>query len=241
MPRGKKDEITVQRDAVHLLVRHYKSQLEWHSITYQIEAVIFNECKMGKGRADGLIVARLADESIFTASVEAKSFRTLRNLEPTPLNKKRINHALVVGVTIFLLVFTTGWLLSDSFFWKWSFPLLMFFVGGSTFYGFMSENRRYRPIHVINQIKCYPANDKWIAIPSDTYNQLVAKNTQKPLLKDCRKEGIGLIQIRPGFQSSILLEPKTTWNQKSQYLDCYRKGRQLLKRLNDEVINSQFK
>ena len=88
MPRGRLNEKTVQRAAVAWLLTSCVEELDVVSIIPALEVGVSKKSKLGYGRADGLVVARLKNNSIFIAAIEAKSGKTRRNIQPNYRDKK---------------------------------------------------------------------------------------------------------------------------------------------------------
>lgn len=238
MPRGRLNETTVQRIAVDWLSSYYENKPEVCAVVSALEAGVSKNHKLGNGRADGLIVAELLDGTIFTASLEAKSKRTYRNISPRYLNEKWVLHALFFGLVMLVLVAVLGWILADHWFWKWIFPLMVFVISVVAYLILTFDNKHYRPIDVINQVKRYPANEQWIALSTDAYN-LLLQDKQQSLLKDCRKEGIGLIRVSSERKVTLMEVPKSKNMPKgySDFLSCYAKGRKMRNRLEAKRLN----
>ncbi len=188
--------------------------------------------KLGRGRADGLIVALLSDDSVYTASLEAKSSKTLFNIIPSHKDEEWLLHALLVGLVGLILTEIIGqWL--GGWFLVWVVPVLAFILVGFAYLVITSEHSHYQSIDVIAQVKDYPANEQWIAISTDAYNQLGAE--QETLYKDCQKEGIGLMRISAGEQATLLNapEPKNLPKGYQDFLVCYARGKSVRKKLQE--------
>ena len=74
---------------------------------------------------------------------------------------------------------------------------------------------------MIAQVNRYPANDRWIAISTDAYNQLGAEG--EALHRDCHKQGIGLLRVSSGGKVTILScpTPQPLPNGYNDFLSCY--------------------
>lgn len=233
MPKGRLNEKTVQKAAVAWLERYYlDAKPDIVAITSGQEAVVRKRDKLGDGRDDGLVAARLADGSIFTASLEAKSSRTFHNISPSYRDGRWFLHALLVGIAAAGIAAYAGWTYSDHWFWQWAFPILLFVIAGFAFMALTWDHKYYRPIDVIGQVKRYPANEQWIALPTDAFNQL-NREQQQSFLKDVRREGIGFLRVSPGSRVVPVEVPEynPTPNSYADFLSCYAREKGLREKL----------
>lgn len=129
VPCGRLNEKYVQRVAIEYLVAHYRSVLDTQAVVAEPEAVVSAKTKLGSGRADGLVIAQLSDETIYTVTVEAKSARTLSRIRHWYRDEDRdwVLHALLVGGFGLIVAAVVGWSVG-TWFWMWVFPALIFLV-----------------------------------------------------------------------------------------------------------------
>lgn len=233
MPRGRLNERYVQCIAVEWLAKRYQSTLGTRAVVAEIEVVVSAKTKLGRGRADGLIVAQLSDGMIYTASVEAKSARTLSSLSwwYRDDDKQWLLHSLLVGGLGLMVAGVIGWSIG-TWFWTFVFPILTFFVVGFVYLLLTVERYRSQTIDVISQAKRYPANEQWVALSSDAYNDL-GRDFQQALHTNCQKEGIGLIQVRSGANVTPLetAKPKALPKGYTDFLVCYARSATMRQRL----------
>jgi hypothetical protein len=85
---------------------------------------------------------------------------------------------------------------------------------------------------VIHQVKRYPANEQWLAISSDAYNQLT-HDGQAKLRADCRRDGIGLLRVSAGARVTILetTTPKSTPYGLPDFLALYARENDIRRKL----------
>jgi hypothetical protein len=235
MPSGNLSERYVKKAAVNWLLDYYKQQPNVQVVISETEVRIKSNTKFGSGRADGLIVAKLLDGTIHTASVEAKSSKTLFNLSAFYEDDKWLLHAILVGVIGLILAGIIGWFIG-GWFWVWAFPLLVFILTGFAYLLVTADFSHYRPVDVIAQVRRYPANEQWIALSTDVYNQLGTEG-QRILHKDCQKKGIGLMRISSGGKVISLEIPKPQNLPKGykDFLTCYARAEIIQKRLQEKV------
>ena len=222
----------VKDAAIKWLTCYYEQKQGVQVILPEKEVGVSAKSKLGRGRADGLIVALLSDNSVYTASVEAKSSKTFFNIIPFYKDEKWLLHAIIVGVIGLILAEIIGqWL--GGWFLIWLLPVLVFILVGFAYLAITSQHSHYRPIDVIAQVKDYPANEQWIALSADAYNQIGAE--QETLHKDCHKEGIGLIRISSGKKVTLLSSPKSK-NPPKGYQDfftCYARKKSIRQKLQE--------
>ena len=235
MPRGYLSEKHVQRVAVNWLASHFQSWSDAKAIVSEMEVVVDAQTKFGRGRADGLVALQLSDGSVYTAALEAKSARTLRNVSLQYRDGRWVLHALFAGVLGLLLAGLVGWYI-DTWFFRWAFPAVAFFGVSVAYLLFTAEHSKYRPIDVIQQVKRYPANESWVGISADAYNMLYPEE-QDALHADCRKEGIGLLRVQSAAHVTLLEEPLPRRAPKgyADFLACYARSKVIRQKLRIEA------
>lgn len=222
MPRGRLNEKHVQRVAVDHLTLHYQARDDALAVVGEIETVVRAGIKAGSGRADGLVVSQRRDGTIYTAALEAKSSRTLLNISPWYDDERWILHAILAGGFGILAAILAGWYVG-SWIWMSIFTVVGFFGVGFAYLLVTREHNRYRLIDVVQQVKRYPANEQWIAISSDAYNLLGPQ--QETLRLCCRREGIGLLQVRSINSAQHLEAARPRVNKKRmEFLEFYARS-----------------
>lgn len=224
MPRGKLSEKYVQREAVNWLASYYMSKVSIRKVDTYFEKRVKEGCLYGLGRADGLIVILHEDERVYTASVEAKSFKTRWEISEGHDDIKLMIHGVLIGtlgliMAVFIGRSVGGW------FNKLIFPFLVFIGSAMAYIISTGGSLRYRSPHVIWQVLNYPANDSWIAVSTDVYNTL--SNNDKQILRSvCRRKKVGLIRVSSGKRVCILENPVGRRIPKylNDFLDCYSDG-----------------
>ena len=93
----------------------------------------------------------------------------------------------------------------------------------------------YRPFSVVKQALGYPANEKWIALSTDAYNQMY-DDEMFSLHQDCKKEGIGLIRVSAGKRVTLLEHPVSNVVPAGHedFLTCYARAASI----RDEIARS---
>ena len=85
----------------------------------------------------------------------------------------------------------------------------------------------FSAIAVIDQVKRYPAHERWIALPSE---RSLSKYAEAVMVR-CTREGIGLLSVRRGGEAQILVEPRRQVIRSRNWLTEYKRGAELEDRL----------
>jgi len=221
----------VQKATLKRLATQYEQKHNIKAVVSETEVGVKKVSKLGDGRADGLIVAKRSDGVIYTVSLEAKSSKTIFNINPFYKDEKWLFHTVLAGVVGLILAGIIGWP-SGNWFWMWVFPLIVFVIICFVFVIITYDFSYYRPIDVISQIKRYPADEQWIAVSTDVYNQL-SNEIRRSLHKDCQKQGIGLIRVSAGERIKFLEKAKPQKLPKGyeDFLECYAREDSLRQKL----------
>src|SRR5215212_12174449 len=110
MPRGRLNEKHVQRVALEQLALRYESKAGVQAVVAEPEVRVSKHSKLGFGRADGLVASLMPDGTVYTATLEAKSARTLPNIMLRYGDKQWFLHAFIAGLVGLLLTGLVGWL-----------------------------------------------------------------------------------------------------------------------------------
>lgn len=222
---AKLKEKFIQAVAIDTLAAYYQN----YSNNDKIFAAAEVRTKERK-RADGLIVWKSTKRKTNVASIEAKSANTLRNLLVKPHRKKilrssqQLSFALMLMVTI--LVFGLGYRLVLE-------PLMIVMVLViSIVLTILIEKllykiqlKQHQKIDVIEQIRQYPANERWIAIGFDSYTKSEQLAT---LLKKCEDNGFGLLIVRDEKVTKMELLPRfENYPTGSDFLRYYQKEKSI--------------
>lgn len=231
MPRGRLSERLVQETAIAWLEDYYAQQANVWVTTSRMEKVVKEKTKLGWGRVDGLIAMLTESQSVHVASMEAKSIKTIMNITLNYNDDKWMGHGLVIGFFFSLTGIIMGIILS-SWLWAILLSIVLFFLSTILFLWASSESKFYKKLDVVDQIKRYPANEKWLAFSTDLYNQLDKDSLQR-LHRDIVRQGIGLLRVSPGRKVIIVEKPRfiDTPERYSCFLDCYAKGADIIQEL----------
>lgn len=217
---GRLSERYVQDVALEYLEGYYLDKYSIFNIAAQKEVIVKKE--YGGGRADGLIVIQTQQNPTYTASVEAKSYKTLFSISPIHLDEQLGFHAIGFGIGGALVMGVGAWLLRFHWFWTWVFPFFVF-AGLGVLYIWMTSVKLpfYMHIDVLRQLDKYPANEKWLAFSVDCFHSLNEEQKNDLSFKSSSK-GVGILTVGPNKKVTILLLPiNKSKNEKKDYLSCY--------------------
>ncbi len=232
MPRGRLNEKYVQQAALKWLASYYADLAGVRAVQAEKETMVSANSKLGSGRADGLVASLMPDGTVRTAALEAKSARTLPSITLRYGDKQWFLHALVAGLLGTVVAGSIGRFLSDTWLLRWIVPVAAFFAVGFAYLLLTQEHARYRLIDVVRQVKRYPANEQWIAVSADAYNEL-DDTLQDALLTDCRREGLGLLRVRSANQVTLMEKPRQRTPPKGldDFLACYARSDAIRRKL----------
>ena len=221
MPRGKLNERTVQHIALQWLETEIAARPSIVAATSKLEANVAAKAKRGHGRADGLVAALTDQDAVYTASLEAKSHRTLNDISPQDRDGKLFIYAGAPGLAIGLVV-AYGLLQTPWAMWKWAIPLITFFLAALIAAVIIYDQPRFRRLSVLQQALHYPADEQWIALSSDAWNKLTPE-ARRAFQKDCTHHGVGLLRVNGWTQVYPMLRPqrRPASNQSHGYLSDY--------------------
>jgi hypothetical protein len=235
MPRGRLTESYVQGAALAWLAGYYAALPDVQAVIHRQEVVVRGGRKQRRGRADGLVIMQRAGHSPYVAALEAKSSKTFSALLAIDPDERYIRPACLAGLAGLLLAGGIGWSIG-GWFWQWAFPLLMFLLIGFAYLTITLYSERYKQTDVIAQVRRYPANEQWIALSTDSWNQVNLRSTAT-LHADCRKQGIGLLRVSAGSRVKPIEYPQANRVPKgtSDFLVCYAREQALRKLLKEAV------
>jgi hypothetical protein len=188
----------VQNKSLEYLRQKYKgSFLSFRSVNALLEVNTIE----GK-RADGLLYYKNG-KSYFTASLEAKSYGTISALRP-----KVDEYAFSNRAALFLAIVALSFLFAVVFLDVDYVPIMIFLCAGIVLY-FISFNKDsdksgYLYSEVMRQIEQYPANERWLAVAEDCFDE---KMTIDDLKKICNKCKVGLLCVNYQGKVKMLVNP----------------------------------
>jgi len=156
---------------------------------------------------------------IYIAAIEVKTRKTLKNLKPQTDPERKVKWARILAVVLFLSVFLYFQIEThlDSLILA---LVLISFITVAIIIGHFLEKKALGfilSIPAIDQLKKYPAHEKWIGI---TYDTFVKEEDYRTLLKNCKKERIGLMIVQQNGFIKVKLKPVPA-NEGNRYIDNY--------------------
>ena len=176
-------------------------------------------------RADILFAFKRGKFRIYTAVFEAKTRATLRDLKPIVNAQKIWKIALIFASLSYCAGFYFFQISIVLDLWK-TIIFLAGFVGLILIYRLLLSKIGFtqgKSISAIEQLRKYPANEKWIAIAADTF---VNPQDFKVLRHFCRQARIGLVLVAADRKMDIILRPIPD-EALNQYIDQYKKSAEI--------------
>jgi len=213
-------ERTVQVAAQKYLEDYYKRKAKKGRMFSKIE--VRTKKPYGGFRADGFLAFKKRwTGELYVVSMESKSYKTLKAIQPYRDNKLWFKNSLWAG---FLFAVGTGGFYAivgfDNAILGLMFFALMFLIGFLG-YGILSRNSfQHKMIAVLNQVEQYPANEKWISISEDSFED-IDKAGQDAFLKVCKSRGYGLIIVDSKKNNQRYYRPKKTYRPWGSYVKFY--------------------
>ncbi|MBX2871051.1 MAG: hypothetical protein KTR30_03100 [Saprospiraceae bacterium] len=229
----------IKKKALQFLQQSYYRRCPINGIIYKELEAYTNEGK----RADGLIMFRQKGRNPFVASLEAKSANTLRSLVEQMDLARMVDDGLKMAVFSFAFIWSLAWMVGVR---QVLDPILALLMGGCWIWmvkGYIATVQplalsRHTRIGALEQLKQYPADERWLAIGIDS----IAKEDQfHRLLQHCRKTGIGLLIVSSDGSVEVHVHPKfSTRSDVTDYSQFYKNAPLALKRITKRKKQSGF-
>lgn len=229
----------IKKKALQFLHREYYRRCPINGIIYKELEAYTNEGK----RADGLIIFRQKGRNPFVASLEAKSANTLRSLVEQIDLARIVDDGLKMAVGSFVFIWCLAWMAGVR---QMLDPILALLMGGCWIWmvkAYISAVqplalKRHSRIGALEQLKQYPADERWLAIGIDS----MSKEAQfHRLLQHCRKAGIGLIIVASEGSPEVHVHPRfNTRSDVTDYSQYYKNAPVALKRISKTKKQTGF-
>lgn len=220
----------IKKKALQYLHQAYYRRCPINGIIYKELEAYTNEGK----RADGLIIFRQKGRNPFVASLEAKSANTLRSLVEQIDLARIVDDGLKIAVGSFAFIWLLAWMAGVRQILD---PILALLMGGCWIWMVKAyiatvqplALKRHSRIGALEQLKQYPADERWLAIGMDS----VSKEHQfHRLLQHCRKTGIGLLVVPKVGSPKVHVHPRfSTRSDVTDYSKYYKNAPLALKRI----------
>jgi len=200
-------ERTVQTVALKYMVNHYKWRARRNRVWNKIETR--TRKKYGGKRADGLLAYKKRfGRGVFVASMEAKSYKTQDAITPRRDTWRWVKNSLYWGSMIALgsgAIFAYKMMDNPI---QAGIYIANLWLALVLIVALVTRNANFnRTMPVYNQICQYPANEQWISISKDSYDD-IPKNLRKPFVKVLKARGIGLLIVNPRKNIHCVHKPK---------------------------------
>ncbi len=213
-------ERTIQRRALDWLEARYREREGVVDVSKMLEARIPGNELVPAGRADGLLVCALENRRTLTVSLEAKSFRTHRQVVPDFGCGPVALHGLGAGLIPASGVGYFAWARSS-----WLIALVapvVWLAVGILWMGLATRWGRYLSSSVVAQVLRYPASERWIAIGKSQLSAM-GEDERSDLIALCRRKGIGLLLVS-ARSIECRLEPTPADFDRTDHLACYARS-----------------
>lgn len=201
-------ENSIKQVMLRYLKNHYK---------YRLGDIGKIELKRDQRSADGLIADGyisflLDDKTPFLATFEATSFETKEEVTFRRRSRILTFDAFSFGLFIITLIYTILYYLNHlSLKTHTIWYNLGFLFGGIILFGLLyfllfRNNFRYRYIYAIEQFKQYFADDQWIAIGEDVFENPEEVELEE-LKRQCVLNGFGLVVVDRLEQPQLIISP----------------------------------
>jgi hypothetical protein len=182
---------------------------------------------------------------VFIASLEAKSQKTMGDLKVIFKDAKLIITLITSAITltiVFLLVLQAA-------VWWVKVPISLIFSGviSLLLIGLADDRSKFHTHGIIEQVKRYPADEKWIALSMDSYKKCLRKDretvenrsisegnshqkskVQGSIYQKAKSFGIGMLVVSSNENVQLILEPKhQSTRNKTNYLKYYRNNKKI--------------
>ena len=201
------DENTIKRAGIRFFKEYYK----YRPRTDKTVTSLDQETPDGI-ITDGLFTFNTEDGSPFVATLEATSYDTREEVlfrrQEKLLSWDATVYTAFLAVVFFTLSHYFNWITIHKNGWTVTiFCLLAILAGGFyIFKSLISGFQRYRYIYAIEQFKKYHADEQWIAIADDVFDENSALHLEE-LKKQCVRNGFGLISVNHEEQGKNLITP----------------------------------
>lgn len=220
----------IKKKALQFLHQEYYRRCPINGIIYkELEAYT----KEGK-RADGLIIFRQKGRNPFVASLEAKSANTLGSLVEQMDLARIVDDGLKIAVCSFAFIWLLAWMAGVR---QVLDPALALLMGACWIWMVKTYISRVQPlglkrhakIGALQQLKQYPADERWLAIGTDSLSKVYQFHR---LLQHCRKAGIGLLVVHQVGSPKVHVHPRfSTRSDVTDYSQYYKNASLALKRI----------
>lgn len=220
----------VQEKALSFLKHFYSEKNQDKVIFARSEVATTYRKKLG--RADGLLAFKQNNDYIYTISMEAKSHKTFDSLIRKPRDRLFL---FVLGFS-FISFAVISWITLGATVWwlKIIVAIPLSLVLSASLLTFLEVKNKFDDHGIIQQVKRYPADEKWIAISKDAYNSY-NKTENGLLISHARADGIGVLVVSTSDKVDVELYPKIK-SSRDGYIRYYKINEKIKKYLNTDLV-----
>ena len=220
-------ERTVQNVALEYMVNHYK----WRAKRGRIWSKIEVRTKKGK-RADGLVAfKKRLFGSVFVASMEAKSYKTLHNIKPRLDNMLWVKNSTYYGsIATFVLAIAIVFKNIEEPRYALMLVLNSWVILTVLIAIFTRKMHINQTMDVFKQVLLYKADEQWIALSKDSFD-MIDKRLQKPFIQVLKARGVGLLIVSSKKKVDRIHKPKRNRKTLGNFLKYYSVGEEIHKYL----------
>ena len=201
-------EETIKRATLQFLKTYYKFRPRGVG-----ETVVSTDMETSTGVvADGYFSFPKEDGSPFIATFEATSYEVAKEVRFS-LRKQQLiwdSFAVGSGVSALIIAFLWAYKLWELGAMGWTLSLFLVFcilaISVFAFQQFFNTASRYRYIFAVEQFKQYHADEQWIAIGYDVFDDAEDVNLVE-LKSQCVENGFGLLQVDKDEHLLMLISP----------------------------------
>lgn len=233
---SKLTERFVQEASIKKLQEHYAAKYNLSEDKIYAKKEAKTRYKRGNGRADGLLAFTMQNGKTYSVVVEAKSGKTMHNLKTRYRDEKLIRFTLVFllfafSLSLFLLRNQTNLI-------QWGLAIAISLVATILMFIIIAGIGVFEHVDVVNQVRRYPAHERWIALSKDVHNRCL-KDKSNGLNFHARKHNIGILVVSPNKNVQVLRDAKSNRRKKyvdyTKYYSCSKKIKIFLNKTNESI------
>ncbi len=201
------NEDIIKRLGVRFLKEHYKFRPRTGNTVTSLD----QETSDGI-ITDGLFTFILEDGSPFLATLEATSFESKEEVYYKRQKDLLLWDSMILSTFLSVIFFTLShhydWITINKSGWPLTILTLILLLGVGFYIAksLIKNLQRYRYIYAIEQFKKYHADEQWIAIADDVFDESTNGYLEE-LKTQCVRNGFGLISVDEDERARILITP----------------------------------
>ncbi len=235
---SKLTERFVQEASIKKLQEHYAAKYNLSEDKIYAKKEAKTRYKRGNGRADGLLAFTMQNGKTYSVVVEAKSGKTMHNLKTRYRDKRFISFTVIFLLVAFSL--SLFLLRNQTNLMQWGLAIAISLVATILIFIIVALIGTFEHIDVINQVRRYPANERWIALSKDVHNRCL-KDRNNEIDFHARKHNIGILVVSPNKNVQVLRDAKSNRRKKyvdyTKYYNCSKNIEIFLNKKNESITD----